>query len=158
MGLGLIWYAALDLQHNLAADCISQKSFSWFGDFSVLEILLIVLGLVSIVFWYLFNVSAIFWGHQKDAQRKTVQYGCGISSWSALGTRWGTKTMPRIAYCPELIAIGGRGHSGKLFSLIFHWFSLISGGFEAIWGQKVGHPVATCGGLLAPVAALSYPF
>ena len=80
-----------------------------------------------------------------------MQYGCGISSRSALGTRWVTKTVRRIAYCPELIAIGGLGHPGKLFSLI-------SGGFEAIWGQKVSRPVATCGNLLAPLVDLSFPF
>ena len=34
----------------------------------------------------------------------------------------------------------------------FHWFSFISGGFEAIRGQKVGQPVAGCGGLWRPVA------
>ena len=31
-------------------------------------------------------------------------------------------------------------------------FTLISGGFEAIWGQKVGQPVAPCGALWRPVA------
>ena len=49
----------------------------------------------------------------------------------------------------------------KLFPLTFigfHGFSLISAGFEAIWGQKVGRPVAPCGGLWAPVADLSNPF
>ena len=30
MGVGLIWYTALDPPLNLAADCISQKSCQWF--------------------------------------------------------------------------------------------------------------------------------
>ena len=34
------------------------------------------------------------------------------------GTRYVTKTIPRIAYCFELIAIGCLGHPGQLFSLI----------------------------------------
>ena len=82
-------------------------------------------------------------------------YGGGISSRFAEGTRLVTKTMPRISYCLEPIAIEGQGCPGKLFSLIFigfHWFPLISGGFEATWGQKVGQPVAGCGGLWQPVA------
>ena len=128
-----------------------KSHFSWFWGFSVFDILLIVFRLVSIVFWYLFNVSAIFWGHQKDARRKTMQYGCGISSRSALGTRFVTKTMPRIAYCPELIAIGGLGHPGKLFSLIFigfHWFQedlKLSGArrLASLW-----RPVGPCGGFV----------
>ena len=161
MGLGLIWYAALDLQHNLAADCISQKHLSWFWDFSVFDILLIVFRFVIIVFWHLFDVSSIAWGQQKDAQRKTMQYGCGISSRSALGTRWVTKTMPRIAYCPELIAIGSLGHPGKLFSLIsidFHGFSWVFIGFSRIWGYLGPEGWPACGPLWHRVADLSYPF
>ena len=49
----------------------------------------------------------------------------------------------------------------NLFSCIFidfQWFSLISTRFEAIWGQRVGRPVAACGGLWRAVAGLSYPF
>ena len=41
------------------------------------------------------------------------------------GTRYAryvTKTIPRIAYCFELIAIGCLGHPGELFSLIFIGF------------------------------------
>ena len=34
------------------------------------------------------------------------------------GTQLMTKTMPRSAYCSELIAIGGQGCPGKLFLLI----------------------------------------
>ena len=127
-----------------------KSRFAWFWDFSVFAILSIVFRLVSIVFWHLLNISAIFWGHQKDAQRKTMQYGCGISSRSALGTRWVRKTMPRIAYCPELIAIGGLGHPGKLFSLIFICFHRFH---EDLWlsGARrlasLWQAVAACGGL-----------
>ena len=100
----------------------------WFWDCSVFDILLIVLRMVSIVFRHLFNSSAISWGHQKDAQRKTMQYGGGIWSRSAEGTWLVIKTMSHIAYCLEPIAIGGQGCPGKLFSLIsigFHWFQYI---------------------------------
>ena len=150
MGVGLIWYAALDSWRNLVADCTSQKWICLILRFQCFCISFIVFRLVSIVFWHLFNISAIFWGHQKDAQRKTMQYGCGISSRSALGTRWVTKTMPRIAYCPELIAIGGLGHPGKLFSLIFigsHWFQqdLMLSGPRRLAG--LWRAVAACGNL-----------
>ena len=124
-----------------------RRKFAWFWDFSVFYILLIVFGLVSIVFWYLFNVSAIFWGHQKDAQRKTMQYGFGISCRSALGIRWVTKTMPRIAYCPELIASGGLGHPGKLFSLVFIGFHWFQGDLRLSGARKLAglwRPVAAC--------------
>ena len=40
-------------------------------------------------------------------------------SGSAVGTRLVTKTMPLIAYCLELTAIGRQGCPGKLFSFIF---------------------------------------
>jgi hypothetical protein len=37
------------------------------------------------------------------------------------------------------------GASREAVFIDFHWFSLISKGFEVIWGQKVGQPVAGCG-------------
>ena len=43
------------------------------------------------------------------------------------------------------------GASREAVFIDFHGFSWISAGFEAIWGQKVGQPVAGCGGL-RPVA------
>ena len=33
----------------------------------------------------------------------------------------------------------------------FHGLSLISGGFEATWGQRVGRLVAGCGGFVLPL-------
>ena len=151
MGFGLIWYAALDSRRNLAVDCISQQSVRLILRFQCVWQFVNRFRLVSFVFWHLFNASAIFRGHQKDAQRKIMQYGCGISSRSVVGTRLVTKTMPRIAYCPELVAIGGLGHPGKLFSLIFIDFS-------RIWGHLGPEGWPACGGLWRPVAGLSYPF
>ena len=82
-----------------------------------------------------------------------MQYGGGISSRSAVGTRLVTKTMPRIAIGSQGCPYWGPGVSREAVFICFYWFSLISGGFEAIWVQKVGRPVAACGGLWQPVAS-----
>ena len=93
--------------------------------------------MVSIVFRHLFHSSAISWGHQKDAQRKTMQYGGGIWSRSAEGTWLVIKTMSHIAYCLEPIAIGGQGCPGKLFSLIFIGFHWFQDDLRLSWARKL---------------------
>ena len=161
MGVGLIWYAALDSWPNLAADCISQKSICLILRFECFCHLVNGFWFIGIAFWHTFQVSIMFSSSPKGAQRKTFQYGSRISSRSAVGTRLVTKTMPIIAYCLVHIATGGQGQPAKLFSLIcigFHWFQT---DLRPSWARGLaglGRPVAACGGLWHRVANLSYPF
>ena len=94
----------------------------------------------------------MFSSSPKGAQRKTVQYGSRISSRSAVGAPIGDKNTAN----PRLLLSAHRqwrpGATGEAVFIDFHRFSLISEGFEAIFGQKVGQPVAGCGGLWQPVA------
>ena len=77
-----------------------------------------------------------------------MQYGCGISSRSAVGTWLVTKTMPRIAIGSQGCPYWGPGVSREAVFIDFHRLSSISIGFWGIWacgGQAVSQPVAACG-------------
>ena len=154
MGVGLIWYAALDSWRNLVADCIFKKSFCLILSFQCFCLLVNGLWLIGVAFWHQIQVSAMFWSSQKDAQRKTIQCGGGISSRSAVGTRLVTKTMPRIAIGSQGCPYWGPGVSREAVFIDCHWFSLISGGFEAIRARKLGslwHRVIPCGSEVIPL-------
>ena len=158
MGFELIWYAALDSKCDLVADRISQKSIRLILRFQCFFNLVNGFSFIAITFWHQMQVSVMFWSSQKDAQRKTMQYGGGVSSRSAVGTRLVTKTMPCIAIGSQGCPYWGPGVSRELFSLIFALFSLISRLFEAIWGWRLEQPGAPCGGLWRRIAHFWVPF
>ena len=146
MGLGLIWYAALDLQHTFLRIAYLKSHFSWFWDFSVFDMLLIVLGLVSIVSWYLFNVSAIFEATKKMRNEKPckmvaefrLDLPCGPDLWQ--------KRCHASHIAQSSLPLGAWGIQASCF----HWFSLVFIDFRRIWGY-LGR--AACGGLWRTVAA-----
>ena len=83
-----------------------------------------------------------------------MQYGGGVSSRSAVGTRLVTKTMPHIAIGSQGCPYWGPGVSREAVFIDSHLFLLIPGGFEAIRARRLGSlwtPVAPSGRFVLPL-------
>ena len=137
-----------------------KSRFAWFWDFSVFAILLMVSG--SLVMHFDTNLSFLpcFKADKNTCNAKPFNMGVKFCIDLLRGPDLWQKRCHASPIAQSSLPLGAWGIQASCFhwlSLVF-WFSLISGGFEAIWGQKVGQPVAACGGLLGPLADLSYPF